>query len=387
MSEIVVRKVESKADYQVFFEFPWKLYKDSPYWVPPLKSTRNHTLDQDKDASWEYMTGDYFVAWQGETPVGTIAAFTNNHHNQTWNENIGWFGMFEFIDDPAVAKALLETAENWARQRGHDALRGPASFTLNAEVGVLITPYDKPPLVLMPYNYDYYPTHIEAAGYHKEKDLGTWCTDRLDVVNRKETYARMQRIGRLADKARERGKITFRYGDRKNLKEDFRLMKILYNDGWTDNWGFTPLTDREFQGLIDELSQIYDPSTAMYFFVDGEPAGFIVGVPDMNQVFLKAYPKPNEPEIFALLRTLWHWKIRPKVDTLRFALAGLSKKHQGSGLALVIAYEWFKTFSQDERWNHYDGGWILEDNDDMNTLIRKFTVDEGRLYRIYQKAL
>lgn len=387
MSEIAVRKVENKADYQAFVAFPWKLYKDSPYWVPPLKSTRQHTLDREKDAAWQYMEGDYFVAWRGAEAVGTIAAFVNHRHNETWQENIAWFGAFDFIDDAKVSAALLETAETWAREGGYDALRGPATFTLHSEVGVLMSPYDKAPLILMPYNYPYYVQHVEAAGYHKEQELSTWYVTSDDLKNRETFTSRIERIGRMADKVKSRYNITYRLGNRRTLKEDFRMMYDIYNDGWADNWGFVPLTEREFQGLIDELSQIYDPSTAIYFFVDGKPGGFIVGIPDLNQVFLKAYPKPNEPEIFALLRVLWHWKLRPKVDTLRFALGGIKREYHKTGLALVAAYTWYEVFSADKRWNHFDGGWVLENNNDMNDLLRKFTANKGRHYRIYQKSL
>jgi hypothetical protein len=147
MSAITIRKIDkasqkaNSADYKTFFEFPWKLYKDNPYWVPPLKSVRNHLLDREHDASWEYMEGEFFVAYRGDEPVGTIAAFVNRRHNETWKENIGWFGAFEFIDDPAVSKALLTAAEDYLRGKGYDAIRGPVNFSLHGESGVLMNAY------------------------------------------------------------------------------------------------------------------------------------------------------------------------------------------------------------------------------------------------------
>ena len=387
MSDITVRKVESKADNKVFFEFPWELYKGSPYWVPPLKSTRRDTLDREKDPSWQYMEGEYYIAWRGDVAVGTIAAFVNKRHNETWNENIAWFGAFDFIDDPEVARLLLETAENWARERGYDAVRGPATFTLHSEVGVLMRPYDQPPLILMPYNYDYYPKHIEAAGYLKEKDLGTWCMDWEDMQASSGSRRTMERTRRLGERAMKTSNITWRNGDPRNKKGDYELIREIYNDGWEDNWGFVPLTDAEFAGLVDELALVYEPKWAGYVFVDGDPAAFFVGTPDINQAVHKAYPKPSEPEIFTLLKVLWHWKLRPKVDTLRFALGGIKRKYHGSRALMGIATAFFDTFFDNDHWRHYDGGWVLEDNENMNSLLRSYTAKECRLYRVYQKNL
>jgi hypothetical protein len=388
MSEISVRKVESTADFNVFFDFPWHLYKDSPFWVPPLKSDRRHTLDREHDASWQYMEGDYFVAWQGERPVGTIAAFVNHRHNQTWNENIAWFGAFDFVDDPAVAAALLQTAEAWGREHGYTALRGPATFTLHSEVGVLISPYDQTPLILMPYNYDYYPEHIEAAGYHVEKKLGTWTIDPRTFAQTPHVAARIEKSKRLAERTMARGKVTWRKGNPKNMREDFEVMYQIYNSGWADNWGFVPLTEQELRGLIDSLANIYNPNLAFYVFVEDEPAAFVVGVEDMNQAFHYAYPKPGEPEFFTLLKVLWHWKIRPKVNRVRFPLAGVSGKHQSTAVIAVGMWAFFETLVlHNPKWHLYDGGWVLEDNNDMNTMLRNLTVDEGRVYHIYQKSL
>ena len=108
MSALTVRKVESDSDFKAFFEFPWTIYKDDPNWVPPLLSIRKKLLDRKKNPSWEYLTGDYFVAWRGSEPVGTITAFINHRHNETWQEKIGWFGLFETYDDPEISQALLD---------------------------------------------------------------------------------------------------------------------------------------------------------------------------------------------------------------------------------------------------------------------------------------
>ena len=271
MPSITVRKVENKADYKVFFEFPWRVYADNPYWVPPLKSTRKHILDQEHDASWKYMEGDYFVAWKGDEPVGTIAAFVNHRHNETWNENIGWFGAFDFIDDPEVAATLLKTAEDYVREKGYDAIRGPATFHLHSEMGVLLDNYDKTPILLMPYNHPYYPQHIESAGFSKIKDVFTWTTTSEHLQGSGGPSKRLAQIQRLVEKVQERRKITVRRGNKSNKRQDFEIIYELYNAGWKDNWGFVPLTRAELDAMIKELSQVYDPDMSVLCFGGWRP--------------------------------------------------------------------------------------------------------------------
>ncbi len=167
-----VRQVESKADLRTFITFPWTVYKGNPYWVPPFVSMQKHRLDQAHAAAWEYMEGDSFIAWRGEQPIGTITAFINHRHDEYWNERVGFFGMFEVLDDQEAASALLETAAGYVAAKGVTVLRGPASFSTNAECGVLIDGFDDPPVMMYPYNLPYYQRLIEnAPGFVQVMDL------------------------------------------------------------------------------------------------------------------------------------------------------------------------------------------------------------------------
>jgi len=178
-----------------------------------------------------------------------------------------------------------------------------------------------------------------------------------------------------------------RRGNKQNTREDFQIIYELYNTAWNDNWGFVPLTERELDSMINDLQQIYDPEMSTYVFVDGDPAGFFVAVPDMNQAFKLADPKPGVPEIWSLLKILWHWKIRPKIDTVRLPLGGIKPEYrQSTGVVLVLGAAILSMF-RDANWQTYDGGWILEDNDPMNELVSNFNAVHGCRYRIYHKVL
>lgn len=386
MSGIQVRKVESKADYNVFFEFPWRHYAQSPYWVPPLKSARHHTLDRQKNPAWSYMEGDYFIAWRGDKPVGTIAAFINHRHNEVWNEKIGWFGAFEFIQDLEVVQALFSTAEDYLKSRGCTDLRGPATFNLHSEIGILMNKYDRPAILLMPYNYDYYPQLIEQAGYNKVKDVYSWFTDADYLRDEEGISHRLEKINRMIDKVKERSKITVRHGNKKNLRADFEIIYELYNSAWKDNWGFVPLDNRELDAMIKELKTVYDPQMSIYAYVDGNPAGFFVGIPDLNQALHAAYPKPGIPEPLTLLKVLWHWKIRPKINTVRVPLGGIKQEYRKAGVMFVLGAAFFDVF-RNSKWQYFDGGWVLEDNEDMNDVLEKSRAHRGHHYRLYQKSL
>ncbi len=384
MSSIVVRKVEDKSEYKDFFEFPWALYKDNPYWVPPLKSVRKHLLDREHDASWEYMEGDFFVAYKDGTPAGTIAAFINHRHNETWQEHIGWFGAFEFIDDPTVSRALLTAAEDYIKGKGYDAIRGPVNFNLNGEIGVLLDSYDRMPMILMPYNMAYYPQHYEQAGYVKAKDVITWAGNKATLGL--EGGIIPERLVRVVEKNNQRRGITVRAGNRKTIKEDFQIIYELYNTAWKDNWGFVPLTKRELDALIRDLKQFYVPEITFFAFVKGNPAGFVLAVPNMNQPIHKAYPRPGVPEIVSLLKILWHWKIRPVITEARTPLMGVKEEYRGIGVDGAILLHLFSMVHK-TKYSFYEGGWVLEDNEDVNIMTRNYQAYVDRRYRIYEKAL
>ncbi|MCC7450012.1 MAG: hypothetical protein IT324_21520 [Anaerolineae bacterium] len=386
-SAVTVRKVENKADFKTFFEFPWKHYKNDPNWIPPLVSMRKKMLDKTKNPAWEYMTGDYFVAWRGDQAVGTIAAFINHRHNECWNEKIGWFGFFESIDDQAVADALLQAAADHVRGLPggpYTAIRGPANFTLWDECGLVVENFS-PPMLLMPYNPPYYQRLIEGStlGYTKVMDTFCYClTPEID----KAAGGIDEKFKRVIAKTKDRYKITFRKADIKNLNEDFKLIREIVNTAWEKNWGFVPPTDKEMDHLVKDLRDYFNPDTTFIGFVDGKPAGFLLSVPDMNQVLIKAYPRPDQSEIWTLIKALWHWKIRSKITWQRLALMGVKPEYRMMGIEAALGYQ-YVTEGLVSKTPNLDAGWILESNNPANTIMKGLNGKLYRRYRFYQKPL
>ncbi|MBI5670217.1 MAG: N-acetyltransferase [Chloroflexi bacterium] len=382
MNAVQVRKVETAADFKAFFEFPWTLYKGDPNWVPPLLSMRRDLLDKHKNPAWaEYMEGDYFAAWRGDRIVGTIAAFINHRHNQFHNEHVGWFGAFEVYDDPEAATALLNTAADWVGARGYDAIRGPQTFTTHEDCGILVDGFTRP-VLLMPYNYPYYGRLVENAGFHKAMDLYSFHLSRQGAAEHKTG----ERLKRLTDAVMKRNKITVRKIDAKNLKTEFALFKELYNAAWDKNWGFVPMTPRELDAMVDSLGQFFDADKAFFGEVNGQPAGFVMAVPDFNQVLHKVYPRPGVPEVVSLLKALWYWKIRPVIDTARIPLMGVKEEFRDKGVAAVLYYHVLEALLADPHIQHSDSGWILEANENMVSIALSFGSTIYKTHRIYEKS-
>jgi GNAT superfamily N-acetyltransferase len=376
-----IRKVESREDFKAFFEFPWTLYKGDPNWVPPLLSMRRDTLDKEKNPAWEYMDGEYFAAWRGNQIVGTIAALINHRHNEFHNERVGWFGAFETIDDAEVAHALLDTAREWVKGRGYDILRGPQTFTTHEETGLLVEGFTRP-IILYPYNKPYYQLHVESAGFTGVIDSYGFHLDAEKVYR----IGTADRLKRLAEHIEKRYKVVVRQVDRKNLKAEFQLFKDIYNQVWEKNWGFVPMTPRELDAMVKSLGQFFDHRLAFFAYINDKPVGFIIGIPDFNQVLLKAYPKPGTPEIFTLIKALYYWKIRPVIDWGRVPLLGVIEEYRGKGVD-VILYQRVCQSMLDIGFKHNDSGWILETNQPMVGISKNIGGEIYHTYRYYEKAV
>jgi GNAT superfamily N-acetyltransferase len=381
-SALTVRKVETPADFRAFFAFPWKVYKNDPNWVPPLLSMRRDILDKKKNPAWEYCEGDYFTAWRGEQIVGTIAAYINQRHNEFHDERVGWFGAFEFLDDAEVSRALLDTASAWVKNKGYPAIRGPQTFSTHDECGLLVDGHDQPPVLLYPYNPRYYQQHYEAAGFSKVMDTYSFIITREKALE----SGLDSRLERIAKGIMRRNKVTVRGIETKNLKAEFALFKELYNAAWEKNWGFVPMTPRELDALVESLGNFFDPRLAFFGYVDGEPAGFSMAIPNLNEVLLKAYAQPGTPEIITLVKALWHWKLRPIIRGARVPLLGVKEGLRGKGVDAVLYYHTLRALI-DNGYQFCDSGWILESNQNMVSIAKSFGQEIYKTFRFYEKAL
>ena len=381
-TDIRVVPVSSEKERRAFGKFPWQIYRNDPNWVPPMYMDRLTLLNPEKHPFWEHAKGQLFLAMKGDELAGTISAHINHRHNEVFGDKVGFFGFFEVIEDYAVAEALLDSASNWLRENGMEAIRGPESFSQNEECGLLVDGYDLPPVVLMTYNPPYYQDFIERAGLEKAQDL--YACDLLTNIFDYDVQRLPRKFVRVAEEAQKRGNLLIRPIDMSRFDEEVELVKHVYNEAWEQNWGFVPLTDHELDHFADEMKMIVDPDLIHFAFVDGKAVGISLGLPDVNQALVKAKAQPNMWSLpLTLGKFLWH---RRKINGFRLWALGVIPEYRALGIDAVFYVETArKAFAKG--YQRCEMSWILESNDMMNRIIERLGGKIYKTYRIYEKPV
>ena len=374
-----IRPLASRQEFTEFFQFPWRHYAEDANWVPPLLSMRRQLLDKTRHPAWKYMDGEFFAAWRDGQMIGTVVGFINREHNRCHQENIGFFGLFETINNPEAAAGLLEAAGRWVRSRGAKAIRGPASFTTNEECGLLIKNFDKP-MVMMPYNPPYYQALVEAAGFEKVMDVHCMYMDRSLI----EAGGTLARLEKLVERAARRSGITVRPFNARDKKAEFKLFRGIYNAAWVKNWGFIPMNSEELEALVADLGMLVEPELAFFAEINGEPIGFALSIPNFNEALHGAYPRPGVPQLLTLARVFWHWKIRRAIKGVRMPLMGVKQEHRHKGVELALFLALMKALLP-SRYDYLDSGWILETNS-LISISLNLGSQIYKTHRFYQKT-
>jgi GNAT superfamily N-acetyltransferase len=334
-------------------------------------------LSRAKNPFFEHADAEYFIAERDGVVVGRIAAISNRLHNEIHGDQVGFFGFFECIDDQPVADALLTAAADWCRALGHDVLRGPASFSVNDECGLLVDGFDTPPTLMMPHNPRYYVPLLERAGFAKAKDLWVY------QGGSEERYVPVpERLARATELIRQRQGITLRALNMKDFEGEVERIKELYNSAWEKNWGFVPMTEREIDHLAEQFKPVVIPELVPMAEKDGKLIGFGIALPDLNVVFRKNRSGRLFPMI---LKLLWALKTK-RIRRARILLLGVLPEHQGKGIDAML-YHWIWTKSGERRIYWGEAGWILEDNPAMNAGLEKMTFRVYKTYRLYDRRI
>ena len=385
---IQIIECKTAAERLRFIQFWWEPYKRNPYWVPPLVNERLEFLDPAKNPYFQHGRAAYFLATRGGVPVGTIGAHVNDQHNRFHEENIGFFGFFECINDYAVAEALFQAASDWCKSQGVTAMRGPASFSSNDDgYGFLLEGFDDAPRVLMPYNPPYYVEFAERFGLHKAMDLVAYKLDTASFGNEADKMS--AKLSRVINKVRERSGVTIRTVDMSRFDEEVARVKSVYNSAWEKNWGFVPMTDAEFDHLAVGLKQMIDPEVVFVAEKDGKFVGFSLSLPDVNQALLAAHPSPNpNPIVYNLMlaRMMWNWKVARKINWVRVFAMGVVEEWRAHGIAGMFYYETAKAAVR-RGYYHGEMSWILENNMMMNRDAQTLGGHVYKRYRLVEKPL
>ena len=372
-----VRPVRTSRDLKSFIDFPYRHYADDALWAPPLRRDVRALLSKSRNPFFDHGEAIYFLAERDGRVVGRIAAIVNKLHNETHKDRVGFFGFFEAVNDSLIVTALIETAADWLRKRGHDTMRGPLSFSVNDECGLLIDGFDTPPTIMMPYNPPYYSELLEHAGFQKAKDLFVYYghgPDPDDPLGR--------RLARGAEVVRKRLDLTIRPIDMARYADEVDSIIRIYNDGWVLNWGFVPMTEREITHLAEQFKPVVVPDLVPFVEKDGTVIAFGIAIPDLNEVLRGNRSGRMFP---AALKLLWNIR-RRKISRVRILLLGVHPAFQGNGIDVMLYnFMWTHGHAMNIRWG--EAGWILEDNPPMNAAMDKIGFIRYKTYRLYDRPL
>jgi len=369
LAGIEIVAADNSKELKQFVEFPYRLYRDYPHYVPPLRIAVKELLDREKHPFYKDAEAEFFVAKKDGQVAGRVAAIVDKAHNRFHEENAGFFGFFECINDQAVADALLQRAKRWVLDRGAKFLRGPVNPSTNYECGTLVEGFDSDPMVMMPYNPEYYPVLLEQAGLRKSKDLWAWLSNANTID--------IKKIDRVADKAVKGNGVTVRPIDMKNFEADVENVWNVYNQAWERNWGFIPMSKEEFQLQGKEMKQILKPELVLIGEVEGRVVGFALALPDINQAL-----KPAQGKLIptGLIKILYYQRL---VKSVRVLALGVVEDYRASGLAAGF----YATLVRNARKLGYgdcEMSWILEDNVLMNRSLEVMGARRYKVYRIYE---
>jgi GNAT superfamily N-acetyltransferase len=374
VSGLRVRRVEGAADLRTFIRFPWRIYRDrypDPNWVPPLLISERALLDPQKSPYFEHGDACYLLAERDGVPVGRIAGIVNDLHVSFQEEEAGFFGFFECIDDAEVAGALVHEAAAWVSERGLKCLRGPMNFSTNETCGLLIEGFDSPPTIMMTHNPPFYAPLLEGTGMQLVKVLLSYEVTAGPLTDRMLT---------VAERTRKHTGVTFRPIDMKRFREEVDLLKSVYNEAWERNWGFVPMTDAEFEHLAADMKPILDPDLVLLAFVKGEMAGFSLAVPDVNQVLVRMNGRLLPFGWLKLMRGL------KKVDRVRVIALGVRKDFRRLGLGSLFYAESMRV-ALEKGIRAGEASWILEDNQDMRKPIEMLGGTINKKYAVFELPL
>ncbi len=373
MADVEIITVERRSELKDFIDLPWKIYAEYPKWVPPLKKEVRRMLDPSIHPFWEFSERTLFLARRGSETVGRIAGIIDRHHNEFHGEQMGIWGFFECADDPEVAEALFSSVESWVRRKGMTFVRGPLNPSTNYEVGLLIDGFDYPPSLMMTYNPPYYPRLVESCGFTKEKDLFSFLVE--------GAYRLPEWMDKFAERMAQKKGIRIRSFRLKDPVPELALVREIYNDCWSGNWGYVPMSDNETLEMGKSMVKIGDPDLAFFIYYEDEPAGICVVLPDINPLLKRLNGRIG---VQGLLKVLLY---KREITGLRGLLFGTKEKYRQLGIPMLALRHLYEAVRKKDTYRYMELGWTLEDNESINFLVEEGGARIHTKYRIYRKSL
>lgn len=361
-------------DRHHFLNVAAPLYRNDPNYIEPLRIGLDKFLNPAKNPAFDHMKVQAFVAYRNGRAVGRITAQTDSDYEAANGKRVGFFGFFESVNERAVAHALLTEAMQWLKDQGCVEVLGPANLNLTHNSGLLVKNFDRPPYVEQLYNPPHYEDLVTSFGLGKAKDFYVWMID----ITQGMTGKNRERVCRIADKIQKKEGVTFRSVNLKDFKKEVQVVHDIFTHAWEKNWGFAPLSKKEFEWICEDLVSIVVPDLIIFAQVNGEDVGFALTVPNVNEKL------PRNGRLFPFGWTgLLSLK---KTQYARLYLLGMKKPYRKRGLESLLIRE---TVERARKLGMKGGeiGWTLEDNTLINRAIESMDAELDRIYRIYGMTL
>ena len=373
MIEIV--KVQTRKELQQFIRFPHQLYRDAPFYVPQLNAMQRWQLDHNRNPFFQHSEAAYFLARREGVAVGRIAAIVNRMHLLYQGGQDGFFGFFDAENDPAIAHALLTAAARFLNRFHLTKMIGPENFTTNESVGVLIRGFDSSPMIMMPYNFPYYQDLLLANGFSPILELSSYYLTHSKLPEGIHAKAAL-----LEKRLNQKG-ITIRPINFKKFDTDISRMRLAYNEANEGNWGFVPLTEAEFQHMANDIRQLVAPENVLLAEMDSQIIGYLVSLPDANQVFKKI----RNGKLFP-----FGWRhllgSRRKINGIRILILGVIPAFRKSGIDWCF-YSRISRYVQACGIDGAEACYVMKSNDAMNRMIQRLNGEVVKEYRLFEAPL
>jgi GNAT superfamily N-acetyltransferase len=373
---IEVSEVTSRRERDTFIKFQWQIYTNDSAWVPPLIIERKGFLDRKRHPFYRHGDAALFLARKNGKIAGRIMASDDPNYNSLHETNAGCFGLFECIDDREVASALFDAAASWLRSRGRTEIMGPIDYSTNYVCGLLIDGFRFPPTILTAHNPPYYRALIESCGFTKAKDWYAWWF--ADPSN-----AAMH-LRRLAARLKTRWPVAIRPANLKNLRDESRRLRQIFNQAWEKNWGFVPFTEAEIEFMTEELKPLIVPEFAWIAEIGSEPVGFILCLPDINVVLRELNGRLTRFGLPTGLIKLLLYKHR--VQKGRLIALGVVQKYRRTGIAEMLVLRIIDEVMI-KRGITGELSMTLEDNYMINRFLEAIGAERYKTYRIYSRSI
>ncbi len=378
---VQIVEATTPEQYRDFVNLPYRVYKRDPMWRAPLRFERAEQINRKKNPGLERIDSAFWLALCGDQVVGRCASFVNHAHLDTYKDETGHFGFLDVeLGEHNATLALIKRCEEWLRDRGMKWVAGPYNFSVNEEIGMLVDGFETPAVMMMPHGRKDYPIMLEDMGFEKAMDLIAYTN------NLHEGYPRPKIVRRMIDLVRESKSLSVRRMHKDRFDDEIRLALDIFNDAWSDNWGFIPFGQAQVEHMASQLKTIIQPDGFWFGEVDGEAVAFVLMLPNLNEAVAGLNGKLLP---FGWAKLLYRLKVKG-VKTARIPLQGarksIQKKRSGVALTITLFEECFRAM-RDRGVMTTELSWILETNKDVQGLIDLSGAKPYKTYRIYRKAL